>query len=203
MAYLARVRVWQAWLVPWAPFWWGRRIAWQKSNIVTCSFFSLYFAPYTTNTNCTAEHSTQRPLIQYGVLRQHQVLWQNCYTIIVTQHNGQTLRQNKNARMPYLQSPSSCYKKRSVSPCCCVSGKRMFVRTSGVASPKIWGRRKNLEGPICLILGEYQNVVVMSLSPWLWEPDCYANNCWKSYRFTNYLKLLQPTPTLRNFFDGH
>ena len=36
-------RVWQAWLVPWAPLRWGRKIAWQKSKFVTCSFFNLYF----------------------------------------------------------------------------------------------------------------------------------------------------------------
>ena len=41
--------------------------------------------------------------IKSAVLRQHhQALWQNCG--IVTQHDGQTLWQNKNARLRYLRN---------------------------------------------------------------------------------------------------
>ena len=40
-------RVWQAWHVPWAPLWRGRKIAWKKIKTFTYSFLNLYFAPHT------------------------------------------------------------------------------------------------------------------------------------------------------------
>ena len=39
-------RVWQAWFVPRAPLWQGRKIAWQKLEFVTYVFFNFYFASH-------------------------------------------------------------------------------------------------------------------------------------------------------------
>jgi len=82
----------------------GAKGAWQKSKFKTCSFFNLCCAPHTT-INCTAA-SIQR---HYNA-----IIWVCCVstkhcekTGIVTQHNGQTLRQNKNAPLQYLVLDSS------------------------------------------------------------------------------------------------
>jgi len=52
-------RVWQAWHVPWAPLWQGRKNCLAKIKIFICSFLNLYFAPHTF-TNCKAATTQQR-----------------------------------------------------------------------------------------------------------------------------------------------
>jgi len=66
-----------------------RTIAWQQLNFVTCSFFSLYFAPHTTQTAHLHHHS---PLSKFGRVApalSSIELRQNCG--IATQYCGQTL----------------------------------------------------------------------------------------------------------------
>jgi len=87
-----------------------------------------------------------------GVLRQHQALWQNCS--IVTQHNGQCDRREQSLPIstkprPQDSSPSR-FEKGFVSQIVLMAFRQEDVR---------------------------QNVVVTSLSQWLWESDCHANNC--------------------------
>jgi len=44
-------RVWQAWPVPWAPLWRGRKNCLQKIKSFFYSFLNLYFSPHIF-TNC-------------------------------------------------------------------------------------------------------------------------------------------------------
>jgi len=63
---------------------------------------NLYFASHTTIYYKTTSVQRTHLVINSGVLGQHhQALWQNCG--IGVQHEGQTLWQNKNARLPHLQ----------------------------------------------------------------------------------------------------
>ena len=75
-----------------------------KIKIFIYGFLNLYFGPH--NYKLQSSINTVCPYLMYyksGVLRQHhQILWQNCG--IVPKHDSQTLWQNKNARMPYLQN---------------------------------------------------------------------------------------------------
>jgi len=118
--------------------------------------------------------STQRQSLTHGKLREnHKVLWQK-YTI-VTQDSGQILWQNKNARLPYLQD--------------------LVLLT-------LQERRSQSELPHFRQGNINQNLLETSLSPqlamgmWLFRKSLLS----QIYKL---LKVLQPTPTLRNFFDGH
>jgi len=80
---------------------------------------------------------------------------------IVKQHDGQTLWQNKNARLP------------------CIPALVLFTLLRRAKSPSVPLRfRQEDVSP---------NLVERSLSPWLQGCGCYANNCSSSHRFTNFL----------------
>ena len=92
-------RVWQAWLVPWAPLWWERKYCLAKIKICDLQFLQpLYCAPYVNELH---RYSALSQCNDSSVLRQHHALWQNYGT--VTQHNGQTLWRSNNLILPYLQ----------------------------------------------------------------------------------------------------
>jgi len=138
-------------------------------------FLKLLFCAFPT-INCSAA-STQRQSLTQGKLREnHKVLWQKYIT--VTQNGGQILWQNKNARFPYLQNLVLL---------------TLQERRSQSERPRF--RQENIS----------QNLLEMSLSPqlaigmWLLRKSLLS----KLSQIYKLLKVLQPTPTLRNFFDGH
>jgi len=151
----------------------GAKIAWQTSDFVTCSSFNLYFEPHAT-INCTAG-SIQRP--SSAIIRACCASTKHCDKTVVLWHNTTIRHCHRTRTLPCniyktSSSDSSRYKKSFVSLFALMRFRQEYVS---------------------------QIVIVTNLSQWLWESDCYANNCsWSSDRFTNYLKLLRPALTLRN-----
>jgi len=127
------------------------KTAWQKSKFVTCGFLNLYFAPHTTII-CTAA-SIQRPSI--AIIRACCASTKHCDKTMKLWHNITVRHCDSTRTLPCnicktSPSDSSRYKKGFVSQFVL-----MRFREEDVS----------------------QNVVVTSLSQWLWESDCYTNNC--------------------------
>jgi len=51
--------VWQAWLMPWAPLWWGRKNCLAKNKMCDLQYLQPLFVPHTINNCITA--SIQHP----------------------------------------------------------------------------------------------------------------------------------------------
>jgi len=135
----------------------GAKTAWQKLKFAACSFFNLYFAPHTT-INCIDTTFATKAIIRTS-----------CAS---TKYCDRTRTLACNVYKTW--SSRHATRKASLGRCCCVSGKRMLVRT--------W---------------------LWRVQGW-WESDCYAiHYSLAPTDFQIIWNCCGPPLTSRNFFDGH
>jgi len=144
-------RVWQAWHMPWAPLCRGAKKLLGKIKIFIYSFLNLYFAPHTF-INCKAA-PTPRPHLKHYVglgrvaLVPLSIMTNLRYCDIIRGSDIAT-EQERSLAMSTRPRPSHAIRKDKLVLL-------LHFRQVDIS----------------------QNLVEMSLSLWLWESDCCANNC--------------------------
>ena len=141
-------RVWQAWHMPWAPLWRGRKNCLAKWKFLFTVFEPIFCAPciheLQSCVNAASSPKALRRACSASTTKHYDktaVLWHNTMADIA-------LEQERSLAMSTRTRPSHAI----------IKDKLVLLRHF---------RQVNI----------IQNLVEMSLSPWLWECDCYANNC--------------------------